>query len=75
MKTLRIVVPVIITALLTAFAVFSAIWLTSLVPGGAWSELIKAGIVVFIVGSLLIVFAWSAYFAYIIEQSLRRNLK
>ena len=71
MKSLRIVVPVIITALLTALAIFSAIWLTALVPGGAWSELIKAGIVVFIVGSLLVVIAWSAYFTYIIVQSLR----
>ena len=75
MKGLRIVTPVLVTALFTVFAIFSAIWLTSLVPAGEWSELIEAGIVVFIVGSLLVVIAWSAYFTFIIEQSLRQNLR
>jgi len=53
MKYLRIIVPVLVTALVIAFAIFSVIWLTALVPNGEWSELIKAGIVVFIVGALL----------------------
>ena len=75
MKSLRIVVPVLVTALVTAIAIFSAIWLTALVPDGEWSELIKAGIVVFIVGSLLLVIAWSAYFTYIIRQSLKQESK
>ena len=75
MKSLRIVVPVLVSALVTAIAIFSAIWLTALVPDGEWSELIKAGIVVFIVGSLLLVIAWSAYFTYIIRQSLKQESK
>ena len=75
MKSLRIVVPVLVTALVTAIAIFSAIWLTALVPDGEWSELIKAGIVVFIVGTLLLVIAWSAYFTYIIRQSLQQESK
>ena len=75
MKSLRIVVPVLVTALVTAIAIFLAIWLTALVPDGEWSELIKAGIVVFIVGSLLLVIAWSAYFTYIIRQSLKQESK
>jgi len=75
MKSLRIVIPVLVTALVTAIAIFSAIWLTALVPDGEWSELIKAGIVVFIVGSILLVIAWSAYFTYIIRQSLKQEFK
>ena len=75
MKSLRIVVPALVSALVTAIAIFSAIWLTALVPDGAWSELIKAGIVVFIVGSLLLVIGWSAYFTYIIRQSLKQESK
>jgi hypothetical protein len=55
-------------------AVFSAIWLTGLVPDGNWSDLIKAGIVIFIIGSTIVVIAWSAYFTYIIRHSIE-NLK
>ena len=75
MKSLRVVVPVLVTALVTVIAIFTAIWLTALVPDGEWSELIKAGVVVFIVGSLLLVIAWSAYFTYIIWQSLKQASK
>lgn len=73
MKSLRIVIPALITAVLTTLAIFSAIWLTSLVPDGDWSKLIKAGIVIFIIGSLLLVVAWSAYFTYAIRQSLKKE--
>lgn len=72
MKSLRIVIPVLITAFLTALAVFSAIWLTGLVPAGAWSELIKASIVIFIIGVTLIIIAWSAYFSYIIREMVEK---
>ena len=72
MKSLRIIVPVFITALLTVLAIFCAIWLTGLVPAGPWSELIKAAIVIFIIGSTLIIIAWSAYFTYIIRETIER---
>lgn len=74
MKSLRVIVPVLVTAVLTALAIFAAIWLTGLVPPGAWSELIKAAIVIFIVGSVLIVIAWSAYFSYTIRVTIERLL-
>lgn len=72
MKSLRIIVPVIVTALLTALAIFSALWLTGLVPAGPWAELIKAAIVIFIIGSALVTIAWSAYFTYIIRDIVER---
>lgn len=72
MKSLRIIIPVLITAFLTTFAIFCAIWLTGLVPPGPWSELIKAAIVIFIIGSILIIIAWSAYFTYIIRETIER---
>jgi hypothetical protein len=74
MKSLRIIIPVLITAILTALAIFSAIWLTGLVPAGPWSELIKAAIVLFIIGSTLLIIAWSAYFTYIIRETIERLL-
>ncbi len=73
MKSLRVIVPIIVTVVVTVLGVLSAIWLSSLVPDGEWSELIKAGIVIFIIGSLLLVIAWSAYFTYIIRQSLKQG--
>lgn len=73
MKSMRVIVPAIVTAVVTVLGILSAIWLSSLVPAGQWSELIKAGIVIFIIGSLLLVIAWSAYFTYIIRQSLKSN--
>lgn len=72
MKGLRIIVPALITAMLTAIGVLAAVWLTGLVPAGEWAEIVKAAIVVFVIGSLLLVIAWSAYFSYIIKQSLNR---
>jgi len=74
MKGLSVIIPAVVTALLTVLAVFSAIWLTGLVPDGNWSDLIKAGIVIFIIGSTIVVIAWSAYFTYIIRHSIE-NLK
>lgn len=75
MKGLSILVPALVTAVLTALAVFSAIWLMGLVPPGPWADLIKAGIVIFIIGSTLLVIAWSAYFTYIIRQTVEQRLK
>ncbi len=72
MKSLRIIIPVIITAFVTAIAIFSAIWLSGLVPAGPWAELIKAAIVIFIIGSTLVIIAWSAYFTYIIRETIEK---
>ena len=74
MRPLRIIVPLIVTAILTILAILSAIWLTGLVPGGPWAELIKAGIVIFIIGTTLIIIAWSAYFTYVIRETFERLL-
>ena len=74
MKSLRIIVPLVVTAILTVLAVFSTIWLTGLVPLGPWSELIKAAIVIFIIGSALVMIAWSAYFTYIIREAIEHFL-
>ena len=72
MKSMRILIPVLVTVILTVAAVFSAIWLTGLVPDGAWSELIKAAIVIFIIGATLVIIAWSAYFSYIIRDMIEK---
>ena len=73
MKHLRYIVPAIVTIVITAIAVLAAVWLTGLVPKGEWSELIKAAIIIFIIGSTLFVLAWSAYFTYIIRASLKKD--
>ena len=73
MQSLRIIVPVLVTAFVTAGSLFSAIWLTGLVPGGEWSEFIKGTIVVFILGCTLVVIGWSAYFIYILRKSLESD--
>ncbi len=70
MRPFRIIVPAVVTVFLTALAVLSAYWLTGLVPPGEWSGLIKAAILVFIVGSTLVVVAWSAYFSYIVRGTV-----
>ena len=75
MKRINIIVPAVVTACLTALAIFSSIWLTGLVPEGQWSSLIKAAIVIFIIGSTLLIIAWSAYFTHVIRQSLREDSK
>ncbi|OGO00892.1 MAG: hypothetical protein A2Y58_01500 [Chloroflexi bacterium RBG_13_51_52] len=72
MKSLRIIVPLIVTALLTVLAIFAALWLTGLVPSGPWADLLKAAIVIFIIGSAIISIAWSAYFTYIIRTSIEK---
>ncbi len=74
MKSLRIIVPALITAIVTALAILSSVWLTGLVPAGPWSELIKAAIVIFIIGSTLVIIAWSAYFTYVIRQTIESLL-
>ena len=75
MKSLKVLVPLVVTALLTVLAVFSAIWLTGLVPAGPWASLLKAGIVIFIIGSAIISIAWSAYFTYIIRTTVEKLVR
>jgi hypothetical protein len=70
MRSLRIIIPVAATALLTVGAIFLAQWLVGLVPAGNWSDLVKAGIVVFVVVCALITIAWSAYFTFIIRRDV-----
>jgi len=72
MKFLRIFIPVLVTAGLTVLCIFVARWLTGMVPDGEWAELIKAAIIVFVVASALVTVAWSAYFTYIIRNTMRR---
>jgi hypothetical protein len=72
MKSLRVLVPLIATAILTVLAIFSAIWLTGLVPAGPWAALLKAAIVLFIIGSAIVSIAWSAYFTYIIRATVEK---
>ncbi len=72
MRLLNILIPATVTVFLTALAVLSAFWLTGLVPPGEWSQLIKAAILVFIVGSTLVVVAWSAYFSYIVRGAIEK---
>lgn len=75
MKSLSIVVPIVVIAIVTLLAALSAVWLTGLVPAGPWSELIKAAIVIFIIGSILVIIVWSAYFSYIVRETIERLLK
>ncbi|OGN87580.1 MAG: hypothetical protein A2Z74_02030 [Chloroflexi bacterium RBG_13_46_9] len=72
MKFLRIFIPVLVTAGLTVLCIFVARWLTGMVPDGEWADLIKAAIIVFVVASALITVAWSAYFTYIIRNTMKR---
>ena len=73
MKHLPIIVPAITTVILTAVCVFLALWLTSLVPPGEWAGLIKAILVMLIIGCALIAIAWSAYFTWVIRKSIEEN--
>lgn len=73
MSKLNIIVPALVTVVITVIALFVAVWLTGLVPAGPWADLIKAAIVIFIIGSLLLVIAWSAYFTYVIRQLLKKG--
>jgi amino acid transporter len=70
MRSLRIIIPVVATALLTVGAIFLAQWLVGLVPAGNWSDLVKGAIVIFVVVCALITIAWSAYFTYIIRRDV-----
>jgi hypothetical protein len=70
MKSLRIIIPVVATVGLTVGAIFLAMWLVGLVPPGSWSELIKAGIIIFVIVCALVTIAWSAYFTYIIRRDI-----
>jgi len=73
MKHLPIVVPVVTTVVLTAVCVCLALWLTSLVPNNEWGGLIKAVIVMVIIGCALIAIAWSAYFTWVIRKSVEEK--
>jgi len=70
MKNLRVIIPVVATVGLTVGAIFLARWLVGLVPPGNWSELIKAGIIIFVIVCVLVTIAWSAYFTYIIRRDI-----
>ena len=70
MNHLRIIIPASVTAVLTVGAIFFARWLVGLVPPGEWSDLVKAGVVVFVVACALITIAWSAYFTHIIRRDI-----
>ena len=72
MRFLRIFIPFLVTAGLTVLCIMVARWLTGKVPAGDWSELIKAAIIIFVVASALVTVAWSAYFTYIIRNTMRR---
>ncbi len=72
MKSLKVLVPLAVTVILTVLAVFSAIWLTGLVPAGPWAALLKAAIVIFIIGSAIVSIAWSAYFTYIVRTTVEK---
>lgn len=72
MKFLRIFIPVLVTAALTVFCIYVAQWLTGMVPAGEWSDLIKAMIIVCVVVGALVTVAWSAYFTYIVRNSIKR---
>ena len=74
MKSLRIIVPLGVTAIITVLAILAALWLASMVPAGEWSQLLKAGIVIFVIGTIFFVIAWSAYFSHIIRQSIEKSL-
>ena len=74
MKALRIMIPIISTAITTAIVVLVSIWLTGLVPAGEWSEFLKALIIVVIVGATLFIIAWSAYFTYVIREAIEKSL-
>lgn len=71
MKQLRIIIPILVTACLTAGCILLARWLTGLVPDGDWASLIRAGIVIAIVLCTLLVLAWSAYFTQVIRALLK----
>ena len=73
MRGLSVIIPAVVTAVLTVLAVFSATWLTGLVPDGAWADLIKAAIEIFIIGSTIVVIAWSAYFTHIIRRDIEMS--
>jgi hypothetical protein len=72
MRFLRILIPALVTAGLTVLCIFVARWLTGKVPAGGWADLIKAAIIVFVVASALVTVAWSAYFTYIIRNTIKR---
>jgi ABC-type transport system involved in cytochrome bd biosynthesis fused ATPase/permease subunit len=71
MNYLRIVVPAIVTAGLTAGIIFLARWITGLVPEGEWAALIRAILVLCIVLGTLLIIAWSAYFTHAIRKSMK----
>lgn len=73
MRSLRVIVPLLVTAVLTAVCILLAGWLTGLVPAGEWAGLIKAGIVVAVVTGTLLIIAWSAYFTYTIKALVREQ--
>ncbi len=72
MKFMQVLIPALVTIVITAIFVILAIWLTGLVPAGEWAGLIKAAIVLFVFMCTLLVIAWSAYFTLVIRKSLEK---
>ena len=73
MKYLNIIIPASVTVALTVGAILLAGWLMKLVPAGSWSQLIKAGIIIFVILCALVTIAWSGYFTYIIRRDIDRR--
>lgn len=72
MKSIQVLIPALVTIVVTVIFVVLAVWLTGLVPPGEWNGLIKAGIVLFVFMCTLLVIAWSAYFTLVIRKSLEK---
>lgn len=70
MKTLRILIPVLTTVIITAIAIVVVVLLWGLVPNNEWAGLIKAAITIFVILCALLAIAWSAYFTSVIRKSI-----
>ena len=74
MKAIRVMIPMITTAITTAIVVLVSVWLTGLVPTGEWSKFLEALIIIVVVGATLFIIAWSAYFTYVIREAIEKSL-
>jgi hypothetical protein len=72
MKTLRVLIPVLTTIILTIIAIVVVVLLWGLVPSNEWAGLIKAAIIIFVVLCTLLAIAWSAYFTSVVRKSIEK---
>ena len=72
MKTLRILIPVLTTVILTIIAIVVVVLLWGLVPNNEWAGLIKAAIIIFVVLCTLLAIAWSAYLTSVVRKSIEK---